>query len=170
MPVQIDLDVRVDRGLLDALGSRRTVQEPLNEELRRLGVQAEGMVKQLAVENAYDTGELARSIQSDFFPDLDGGTVVIFSDLEHAAVMEHGREPGSFPPWSDQGGEPSALALWIRRKGLDITPFQLALAIYRRGIDREGKQFFAPTRQWADERMPLVGDTILQRIRRRLLG
>ena len=50
--------------------------------------------------------------------------------------VEEGRRPGGRPP------PPQTLVGWIRRHGLDVSPFVLARAIGRRGIP--AKPFMAP--------------------------
>ncbi|MCY4122542.1 MAG: hypothetical protein OXG72_16650 [Acidobacteria bacterium] len=161
MSLLLEMQVRVSERVVRALRSLATTRDPLVDEVRRLGVLTEGKAREFAVRNAYDTGELARSIANEWHADLEGGSVVVYSDLEYAPVMEHGRAPGSFPPL-----EP--LELWIRRKGLEIPAYALALHIFREGIDREGKEFFEPAREWAEEQMPEVQGRIA--INRRVFG
>lgn len=73
-------------------------------------------------------GELRRSIRPKWqSPD----SVIVFSDMKYARVIEFGRQPnGKLPPYRE--GTP--LSKWVRDKmGADTPPFLVARSIARKG-------------------------------------
>lgn len=106
----------------------------------------EWKLKEEVGKDSYDTGQLARSINTHKISDTK---VVVWSNLEYALVREYWRKPWKFPPLD-------ALVGWSARKGMisgwttsrydDLhykdkgVVFVIARAIARRGI--EGKHTF----------------------------
>ena len=76
--------------------------------LLKVWMYLEQKIKQEVQKDSYDTGQLARSINTQKVSDEK---VVVGTNLEYALVREYGRKPWRFPPLQ-------ALVGWSARKGM----------------------------------------------------
>jgi len=106
------------------LGNKQIILRPIGKLISDLALLVQ---REARSGTPRDTGALGRSIMRDVQPMM----ARVFTGLQYAPVMEHGRHPGGrMPP-------PQALAGWARRHGFGTSAgmlFVLARSIARRGI------------------------------------
>lgn len=84
------------------------VEKKSGNALLKVWMYLEQKIKQEIQKDSYDTGQLARSINTQKVSDEK---VVVGTNLEYALVREYGRKPWRFPPLQ-------ALVGWSARKGM----------------------------------------------------
>lgn len=84
------------------------VEKKSGNALLKVWMYLEQKIKQEIQKDSYDTGQLARSINTQ---KVNDEKVVVGTNLEYALVREYGRKPWRFPPLQ-------ALVGWSARKGM----------------------------------------------------
>lgn len=124
--VQID-DSRVQRMLTIA---PQRIKAAKQEILSRGSIMTQA---EMRINAPIHDGELRRSIRPKM-QSLD--TVIVFSDMKYAPVIELGRRPGGKMPPYKAG---SALEKWVRDKmGAGVPAFLVARSIARKGTKGQG--------------------------------
>ena len=83
----------------------------------------------IAKPHSEDTGEVARSIETEIMPPGRDILATVFSDHPAMQTLEFGRSPGArMPPIGP-------IRDWARRHGIAIEPFVLARSIARKGTE-----------------------------------
>lgn len=84
------------------------VEKKSGTALLKVWMYLEQQIKKQVEKDSYDTGQLARSINTQKISDEK---VVVWTNLEYALIREYGRRPWKFPPLQ-------ALVGWTARKGI----------------------------------------------------
>ena len=84
------------------------VEKKSGNALYKVWLYLEQKLKQAVEKDSYDTGQLARSINTQKISDEK---VVVWTNLEYALIREYGRRPWRFPPLQSLVG-------WSSRKGI----------------------------------------------------
>ena len=125
------------------------VEKKWGNALYKVWLYLEQKIKQAVEKDSYDTGQLARSINTQKISDEK---VVVWTNLEYALIREYGRRPWKFPPlqslvgWSSRKG---IISWWAtsRYEDLHYTDkgkiFVIARSIALKGI--QGKHTFENT-------------------------
>ncbi len=114
------------KSLEKKLQSSELLEPAIGRFLGRIALHGERAAKEKA---PVDRGSLRRRIVAE----SQGitATVSVVNAQVYDLTMDEGRRKGAPMPPS---GPTSQLAAWVRRKGIDTTPFVIARSIARRGI------------------------------------